>query len=574
MNKNVSSFIVSSIGRANKLLIFIHIILLSLLINLEAQKKYFTNPILSGFYPDPSICRVGENYYLINSTFGYFPGIPIFQSKDLVNWNLLGHILDRPEQLNLDGIGLTRGIFAPSIRYHDGKFYVTCTLVDGGGNFVVTSERPEGPWSNPVWLPEVNGIDPSLFFDNDGKAYLLYNSDAPENKPLYNGHRTIRIREFDIQNLKVGSEEKILINGGVDISKKPIWIEGPHIYKINGIYYLTAAEGGTAEGHSQVIFRSNNVYGPYIPYDKNPILTQRHLPLDRKNPITCTGHADFVQTGEGNWWAVFLGCRPHEPFIENNYNTGRETFLAPITWINGWPIINYGNEEVKLKYHMPTKVKGKANIPFNGDFTIEEKFNDSILPKYFMFIKTPKEKWFSLNSKKGFLEIIVRPETVSGKSNPSFLGRRQQHSYCNYSTMMQFEAKNENEKAGIIAYQMEEYFYYFCKSKVNGKDVLQLFKSNKDYDNFNMELIDEKEIISGNLFLKIEANGRDYSFYYGYKKNDWKLFKDNVDASYLSPRNVYGFVGTVFGLYATSLGKESDNKAYFDFVKYSGKNKH
>ena len=217
----------------------------------NAQYKKFNNPILAGFYPDPSICKVDSDYYLVNSTFIFYPGIPIFHSKDLVNWKLLGHVLDRPEQLNLDSMGISRGIYAPAIRYNKGTFYVTCTLVEGGGNFIVKSEKPEGPWSNPIWLPEINGIDPSLYFDNDGKTYITYNSDAPDNKPLYEGHRTVRMVEFDIDNMKVISDPIILINGGVDISKKPIWIEGPHIYKINGMYYLTAAEGGTAEDHSR-----------------------------------------------------------------------------------------------------------------------------------------------------------------------------------------------------------------------------------------------------------------------------------------------------------------------------------
>ncbi|KAF0152358.1 MAG: Alpha-N-arabinofuranosidase [Ignavibacteria bacterium] len=538
------------------------------------SEKVFRNPILSGFYPDPSICKVGDDYYLINSTFGYFPGIPVFHSKDLVNWNLLGHVLDRPEQLNLEGVGLTRGLFAPAIEHSNGKFFVVCTLIDGGGNFVVTADKPEGPWSNLVWLPEVNGIDPSLFFDDDGKTYLLFNSDAPDNKPLYNGHRTIRIREFDPINLKVSNEEKIIVNGGVDLSKKPVWIEGPHIYKVDGKYFLTAAEGGTAEDHSQVIFRSDNVFGPFIPYEKNPILTQRHLKPDRKNPVTCTGHADFVQNEKGDWWTVFLACRPHEPFIENNYNTGRETFLAPITWVDGWPVINYGFEEVQHYYPLPTNVKGKAKIPFSGDFTIKENFDASVLPNYFMFIKTPTENWYNLSSRKGFLEIKLRPETVSGKRNPSFIARRQQHSYCSFSTVMEFDAASENEKAGIIAFQMEEYFYYFCKSKIAGKDVLQLYKSNKDQMVYNMELLYQIEIDeSKNLYLKIDASGNEYSFYYAFDKNDWKLFQNKVDASYLSPRNVYGFVGTVFGMYATSLGKQSRNKVYFDWLEYSGMDK-
>ncbi len=543
-------------------------------LSIAQSKDQFRNPILAGFYPDPSICKVGSDYYLVNSTFGYFPGIPIFQSKDLVTWTLLGHVLDRPEQLNLDGMGITRGLFAPAIRYNNGIFYVTCTLVDGGGNFVVTSKKPEGPWSNPTWLPEVNGIDPSPFFDDNGKAYILYNSDAPENKPLYNGHRTIRIREFDPQNLKVSTEEKIIVNGGVDLSKKPVWIEGPHIYKINGKYFLTAAEGGTAEDHSQVIFKSDNVFGPYMPYDKNPILTQRHLNPDRKNPITCTGHADFVQADSGDWWAVFLACRPHEPFVENNYNTGRETFLAPISWIDGWPVINYGFEEVQHYYLLPTGTIEKTIVPFNGNFSIKENFDEKNLPNYFMFIRTPKENWYSLLSKKGFLEMNLRPETVSGTGNPSYIARRQQHSYCSISTEFEFSAQGKNEKAGLIAFQMEEFFYFFCKSKVGKVDVVQLYKANENKIANNMELIAQNEVESGKtISLKIEAKAKEYSFFYAVKKDNWLLLQDKVDASFLSPRNVYGFVGTVMGMYATSLGKPSRNKVFFDWIEYSGKDK-
>lgn len=552
------------------------LLLFSVLVSLSIaqSKNEFRNPILAGFYPDPSICKVGSDYYLVNSTFGYFPGIPIFQSKDLVTWNLIGHVLDRPEQLYLDGMGITRGLFAPAIRYNKGIFYVTCTLVDGGGNFVVTSKRPEGPWSNPIWLPEVNGIDPSPFFDDNGKAYILYNSDAPEKKPLYNGHRTIRIREFDPLNLKVSADEKIIVNGGVDLSKKPVWIEGPHIYKINGKYYLTAAEGGTAEDHSQVIFKSDNVFGPYLPYDKNPILTQRHLNPNRKNPVTCAGHADFVQTDKGDWWAVFLGCRPHEPFIENNYNTGRETFLAPITWVDGWPVINYGFEEVQQYYSLPTGEIERNSIPFHGDFLIKENFNEKNLPNYFMFIRAPKENWYSLLSKKDFLVVRLRPETVSGTGNPSFIARRQQHSYCSISTELEFSAEGENEKVGLTAFQMEEFFYFFCKSKVGSKDVVQLYKSNKNKEVNNMEIIAQKEVEKNkSISLKIEAKGKEYSFFYAVKKDNWLLLQDKVDASYLSPRNVYGFVGTVFGMYATSLDKPSNNKAAFDWLEYSGEDR-
>ncbi len=266
------------------------------------NKSEFCNPILAGFYPDPSICGVGSDYYLVCSSFSYFPGIPIFQSKDLVNWKQIGHVMDRPEQLNVDSLGVSRGIFAPAIRYNKGVYYVTCTLVDKGGNFVVTSEKPEGPWSNPVWLPQINGIDPSLFFDDDGKAYIIYNSIPPDDKPLYDGHRTIRMCRFDAAALKIVGEEKIIVNGGVDITKKPVWIEAPHIFKVGGVYYLIAAEGGTAGWHSEVVFKSANVEGPYTPYEKNPILTQRTLDPKREFPVTSTGHADLVT----HWGLLYL----------------------------------------------------------------------------------------------------------------------------------------------------------------------------------------------------------------------------------------------------------------------------
>jgi xylan 1,4-beta-xylosidase len=313
----------------------------------------FTNPILAGFYPDPSICRAGNDYYIVNSSFAYYPGLPIFHSTDLVNWQQIGAALNRPEQLNLDSAGVSRGLFAPAITYHKGTFYIVCTLVDKGGNFVITSTNPKGPWSNLVWLPEVDGIDPSIFFDEDDKAYIVYNSIPPDNISLHGGHRTIRMNTFDAKKLKVTSDNKIIINGGTDMSKKPVWIEGPHLFKKDGWYYLMCAEGGTDYEHSEVVFKSKTIDGPFIPYDKNPILTQRHLDKNRKNPVTNTGHADLVETPGGKWWAVFLGCRPYE---NNTFNTGRETFMAPVEWKEGWPIINPNFAEVQYTYAIAAKI--------------------------------------------------------------------------------------------------------------------------------------------------------------------------------------------------------------------------
>jgi alpha-N-arabinofuranosidase len=186
----------------------------------------YRNPILKGFYPDPSITRAGDDYYLVTSTFSYFPGIPVFHSRDLVNWTQIGNAIDRPDQLDFKKLGLSRGVFAPAIEEHQGTFYILNTCVDCGGNFLVTATNPAGPWSDPVWLPEIEGgIDPSLFFDEDGKAWIL-NNGPPVGTPLYEGHRAIWIQQFDPAAKKMVGPRIMLVNGGVDISKKPIWVEG------------------------------------------------------------------------------------------------------------------------------------------------------------------------------------------------------------------------------------------------------------------------------------------------------------------------------------------------------------
>ena len=539
------------------------------------DKQKFLNPILTGFYPDPAICRVGEDYYLILSSFAYYPGVPIIHSKDLVNWNQIGNILDRPEQLNLDKHRVTRGIFAPTLSYHNGVFYIVTTLIDRGGNFVVTATNPAGPWSNPVWLRDVHGIDPSLFFDDDGKAYIIYNGDAPDNKPLYEGHRTIRMQEFDYKNLKTASSPTILVNGGVDLSKKPVWIEGPHIYKKDGYYYLMAAEGGTSVNHSEVILRSQKVNAAYVPNPGNPILTQRHLPNNRKNPVSATGHADLVQTQNGEWWAVFLATRPYD--TEDHYNIGRETFLAPVAWKDGWPIINPGSEEVQFSYPKPNLPTGPApKLPLNGDFTYKEDFKESKLPLHWLMLRTPRSEWYSLSQPAGSLTLDVRPETISGTGNPSFISRRQQHIKGSASTKMDFKPASADEFAGIVALQNETHYYALGKTMANGKAVVQLRKSENATDAGSPEtsLLAEMPLtrkeMKKPLYLKIDFNAGKYAFYYGSKNGTWKLLQDNVDGTFLSTRTAGGFVGVTLGIYATSQGKPSTGKAVFDWFNYEG----
>jgi len=544
------------------------LILLLSSIAFAQQKDFYTNPVMAGFYPDPSICKAGDSYYLVNSTFSYYPGIPVFKSENLVNWELIGYVMNRPSQMNLDSLGVSRGIFAPAIRFNNGVFYVTCTLVDAGGNFVVTAKDPAGPWSDPVWIPQINGIDPSMFFDDDNTAYIIYNSIPPDNKPLYDGHRTIRMYEFDLQTMKTAGEEHILINGGTDISKKPVWIEGPHIYKKDGFYYLMAAEGGTAEQHSEVVFRSKNILGPYEPYRNNPILTQRELNPERDNPVTCTGHADMVETTPGNWWTIFLGCRPYK---ENFFNTGRETFLAPVKWIDGWPVIIPGNEEIKYKYPVPVVDREiKTGYPYSGNFTVKDDFNKGQLDLNWMFLRNVREKWYNLADKEGFLSVKLRPETCSGNMNPSFVARRQQHIKCEASVSMIFNPAGENEKAGIVIFQNEDNYYFLAKTVLNEKPVICLYKSEKSKE---PELLCSREIAAETSMpveLKIKADGGNYMFSFAVQPGKWESLKDNADGTFLSTAKAGGFVGCMFGIYTTSSGKLSDNKALFDWFEYTG----
>lgn len=533
-----------------------------------SQSPFYHNPILAGFYPDPSICKVENDYYLINSSFAYFPGLPVFHSRDLVNWKLIGHAMNRPSQMNLEGAGVSRGLFAPTIRYHKGTFYIVCTLIDQIGNFVITATDPAGPWSDPVALKEVNGIDPSLFFDEDDRAWLTFNSIAPDNKPLYDGHRTIRMVEFDWKNLKVIGKEEILINGGTDILKRPVWIEGPHHFKKDGWYFLSCAEGGTAYQHSQVIFRSRSLHGPYHPWHKNPVLTQRHLDRNRPDPVTTTGHADLTQAPDGSWWAVFLGCRP---FQGDFFNTGRETYLLPVKWEDGWPVILEGTEQVALKAPTPA---GALKVPgfYSGNFLYRDDFNDPSPDPRWIFLRTPLEKWHSLSDKKGWLTLQLREATIEGKSNPSFMAQRQQHLTGEAQTLLSFKAQSEKEKAGLLVFQNERHYFFLCQSLRSGKRVVELYqgpgKDGKEPVLLGYAFPEGKK---HNLELKVSFDSARYHFWYREEHTGWKIITDKPqDGTMLSTATAGGFVGTVIGLYAVSPDKAKNNKASFDYFQYMG----
>ncbi len=528
----------------------------------SGEVNTYQNPILAGFYPDPALTQAGDKYYLTTSTFSYFPGLPIFESSDLVNWKQVGNAMHRREQMDTDGEPITRGLFAPGISYHDGLFYVICTRIDRGGNFIVTATDPAGPWSDPTYLPEVSGIDPSLFFDGDS-TYVVYNTNPPNNKSLYDGHRSIRMYALNRETLKVEGEQTLIVDGGVDISQEPVWIEAPHIYRIGEYYYLMCAEGGTAYNHSEVVFRSTSVRGPYEPWSENPILTQRTLDPNRPNPVTTAGHADMVQMPDSSWWAVFLAVRPYEG---NYFNIGRETFLTPVEWTeDGWPVINPGYEEIQYAYPTPLNAAIDTNLfPLNGNFTFQDDFDASELALHYLFMRTPAEAWYTLGD--GALALQLRPEVASERTVPSFVGQRQQHHRGEISTLVDFEPTAPNERAGLLAFQSETHHYLLAKSLVDGQPVVQLLKAGEN----GLEELANADAPAGPLQLRITFDGADYGFYYAPAGEAYQELMTGVDGRYLSTEDAGGFVGTVIGLYATSTGETSDNTASFEWLQYTG----
>lgn len=503
----------------------------------------YRNPILAGFYPDPSVTRAGDKFYLVNSTFAYFPGIPVFESSDLVHWRLLGHVLERPSQLRFDGLAVSRGVFAPAIHHHDGVFYVLNTLVDSGGNFISTAKNPAGPWSDPVWLPEIDGIDPSLFVDADGKAYVL-NNGPPDEKPKYDGHRAIWMQELDLQRMKLVGPRRVLVNGGVDISKQPIWIEGPHLFKRGAWYYLMCAEGGTGPNHSEVILRSKSVWGPYVPYRNNPILTQRDLPKDRANPIINAGHADLVEAPDGTWWATFLGSRPYDGV---NYHTGRETYLLPVAWKNDWPVILDPGKPIPYVASAPKLSNTNRDVtPLTGNFTWRDGFDRRELNAAWLQLRAPSQQWFDVAAGAGRLNITPTGERLDGNGNPAYLGRRQQHLTFEASTSLRLPQQS-GVAAGIAAFQNGQYWYFLGARRV--AESVQIFVEKKSGTTVTQLATATLEHASdADIKLKISGRGRDYSFYYD--AAGWQPLLEKDDGSILSTEVAGGFVGTTIGPHA------------------------
>ena len=528
----------------------------------------FSNPILPGGYPDPSICRVGDNFIMVNSSFEYFPALPIHKSKDLVNWELVGHGLNRLEQvsgqINLIDVQSNGGIHAPTIRFHNGKYHIITTTVyydekkqqATATNFIITSSNPEGPWSNPIIIKGAPGIDPDIFFDDNGRVW--YTGNHQPSDPTFDGETEIWMQELDPNSFQLKGQRFFLWRGACE----GVWAEGPHIYKKDGNYYLLIAEGGTSYNHAIMVAISDNITGPYIPNDRNPIFSSRHLSYD--NWVHSTGHGDLIELENGRWYVVMLGIRGE---LKRKSNMGRETFIAPVSWERE----PYSWKEEKILWPVIAPKSGKIlkNNPliFNETLVTKEtvfvdEFNKNNMGLQWVFRRVPMENMFDLEENPGFLRIYLTPNKLQERVRANFTGIKQTESEFSFETKMTFSPSSDNDEAGIAIVQKDNNFLSFTIKKLSDNISLELKHKNEIETNIASKKIDFNTKIP--IKLKVESFNNIYNFYYATENQKFQFFAETPADHVLSN----GYTGAHIGLYATSNGQISIGYADFDKVKY------
>jgi len=513
----------------------------------------YRNPVLSGFYPDPSAIRVGEDYYMVTSTFEYFPGVPIFHSKDLVNWEQIGHVLHRESQVNLLERKSSQGIYAPVLRYYDGLFYMITTDVYGIGNFFVTASDPAGPWSDPILIP-YGGIDPSLFFDDDGKVYVSVQSGFAE---------TSHVIQYEI-NPKTGEAltEPVVVFEG---DEGP-WVEGPHLYKINGVYYMMTASGGTGPMHREIIGRSNNPYGPFELLE-HPILTHNAL---KDHPLQYTGHAELIDDVDGNWWVLFLGVRLRN---ERGSVLGRETYLAPVTWVDGWPMVDNNEGHVGLQMEVTVPSKGEVEQVITQQEQPKQlvtKFSsDEPLSMEWIYTRAlPTADAVSLSAYEGYLTLVGNANTLHDGKNTVYVCRRQLHHAMRIETVLAYQPERNGEEAGIAARLSDNSYYAIGLTKRDDKVGVQAtIMRNKQAEQAFAAI--DAEILSGKgkLQLAIESTEQEYSLLYSVDGESWHKLTSAL-ASDISPDADGSFTGVTVGMYAHGTIDGTSAPAHFAVFKY------
>jgi xylan 1,4-beta-xylosidase len=496
----------------------------------------YTNPIIPGYYPDPSICCVGADFYLVTSSFEYFPGVPIFHSRDLVSWRQIGYCLTRPSQIPLEGCHPSGGIWAPTLRYHEGIFYMATTNTTGGGHFYVITTDPAGEWSEPVWIPGA-GWDASLFFEDEGTAYFQW----------YEYPAGIFQAKIDVQTGQFLSEPYITWNGTG--ARSP---EGPHLYKINGKYYLIVAEGGTEDCHMISIARSDGVSGPWESCPYNPIVTHRSLDL----PIQTTGHGDFVQAPDGSWWIVFLGTRPVG--YPRYHILGRETFLAPVTWEAGWPIVNQ---------HQPIQLEMGAALPpahpWDELEPLRDDFDESVLGLQWNWVRNPILEDYSTTTRPGWLRLTGRAATLNDRTSSTFLGRRQRHIKCRATTRIDFNPRANNEEAGLVVLGDTHHHYEIGITRKGDERLIFVRRRIGSLQ----AIVAQQPIPAGFAKLSVAADETWYTFSYTSGDDPLTELAQGETRYLCTEAGAAMFTGVYFGMYATGNSQDCQTPADFEYFE-------
>lgn len=519
------------------------------------------NPVLQGAYSDASICCKGGDYYMALANYTFYPGIPILHSKDLVNWEQISYALSTEQQLLNTSLRADQGIYPSTIRYDakTDRFYITGTLVGGGGHFIVWANDPKGPWSNPEWLYGMGGVHSALFFDDNGKCYIT-NQGNPDYDPPYTDHKVIWLQEIDINTFKLKGERKIILAGGDQIEKKPTWLESPHIFKRGNYYILLASEGGgLGNGYSTCVYRSENVWGPYEHYSQNPILTQRRLSPGREDAVTNTGRVDMVQNAQGDWWAVFQGVRPYSP--TNDYFVGRETYMLPVKWDGDWPYIIRNGDGIMPKLKAPYGTKYETDsvvyakyIP-HGNFTYVENFESDTLPMQWAYLRTPVGVPFVPNGEHG-LVLPLEINNIRSQRHAGFLGLRVMHNNFAVETELHFLPQSQSEFSGIALYLNDKCNYELGVSATDDNSfVVRAQKTEKVEDNLSRTDIRVKRLddsFLGKIYLRIERCDDGFAFQYKLQESDkYTDLERKVPVDYFSLNRQGGFMGLVVGPYAS-----------------------
>ena len=482
----------------------------------------YNNPIIKGFNPDPSICFDKEYFYLVTSSFEFFPGVPVYKSRNLVNWELVGHCMADEAVFDLYGTPCSGGIYAPTIRFHNGIYYMITTNVSGKGHFIVHTTDPCGKWSEPVYVDQ-RGIDPSLLFDGD-KVYLT-STDSD------NGVPCISMCEVDPLTGKALTKRRIISYG--DGGKCP---EAPHLYKIGEFYYLMLAEGGTEYGHRVTVFRSRRPYGPFESCPHNPVLTHRD---DYTSGIQCTGHADLTRDANGNWWLVTLGIRPAFALL---HNLGRETFLAPVKWEDGWPLVgDSGRLALNMQGDLPDQ-PDEVNNDFYDDFSTQKT------KLQWTYIRRPEFKNYNVANKAA---VLTGDDVTldNDKESPTFMGIRQTEFVSH--TKVRLEIPETDTKAGLTAYY-NSYYYYALTVEKNKDGVfagLEKHIHENKIDCKKIKIPDTPELI-----LHMYSDREFYYFYVETASGVYYIGKGSVAGLCTEGTMMMTFTGVFSGLF-TEYGK-------------------